>query len=55
MNTNRDDAIRVPWNTMWHAVVRFLAAPSCLVVYSALSSSLRRVARRNISRVAEAA
>jgi uncharacterized protein (DUF2062 family) len=57
IHANMGDAIRSLWTTTWHAIVAWsLVAPLCAgVLYMILVPALRRVARRKIAGVAEAA
>ena len=57
IHANMGGAIRSLWTTPWHPIVaRCLVAPLCAgMVYVILVPALRRVARRKIARVPEAA
>jgi uncharacterized protein (DUF2062 family) len=57
IHRNMGDAIRSLWTTTWHAMVAWcLVAPLCAAaLYVILVPALRRLARRKIPRVAEAA
>jgi uncharacterized protein (DUF2062 family) len=57
IHANMGEAIRTLWTTTWHAIVAWcLVAPLCAgILYVILVPALRRVARRRIPRVAEAA
>jgi uncharacterized protein (DUF2062 family) len=57
MHANMWGAIRFLWATTWHAVVGWcVVAPLCAAaIYAILAPLLRRIARRKISPLAEAA
>jgi uncharacterized protein (DUF2062 family) len=57
IHADMGNAVRSLWTTTWHAILVWsLVAPLCAAaLYAVLAPALRRLARRKIARVAEAA